>query len=322
MQVLVLGATGFIGGAISKEALSRDWHVRGLRRSPDRTGLLAEDPVEWVQGDLDHPAGLEIIFRGVDVVFHAAGYYPGNSKNVASQVAHSVQQTANVLELMRAEHVKRLVYTSSFTTMVSPQAQTKTLADEQDYYPVGMLARSAYYECKIAMERQLSSVPKVGPEVVILNPTMVIGPGGSTLSTGAIVEAVARGWGLFWLPAKVNVVDVRDVAQAHVQAAQLGRSGGRYLLGGHNLELRQLMQEIAAIAGVRGPRWPLPLTTIDVLVWMEDHLPGVNVFANHLRAVRYWPHYSIAKAQRELGYQVRPLQETLAETLEGYRKNG
>ncbi|TFH37267.1 MAG: NAD-dependent epimerase/dehydratase family protein [Anaerolineales bacterium] len=322
MQVLVLGATGFIGGTLAKEALSKGWQVRALRRDPERKGSIGDDPVEWVEGDLDQPAGLERIFQGVDVVFHAAAYYPSDSKNVPAQVAHSVQQTANVLDLMRTQQVKRLIFTSSFTTMVAPQIRENERIDEQTHYLAGMLARSAYYECKIAMESQLFAAEKEDLEVVILNPTMVLGPGGNERSTGAIFLAVARGWGRVWFPAKVNVVDVRDVAQAQITAAQVGRSGERYLLGGHNLDLRQLLQEIANISGVRGPLWRVPLAMIDLLVWMEGHVPGVNVSANHLRAVRLWPHYTTAKAERELGFSARPLQETLSDTYEDYRVSG
>ena len=322
MRALVLGATGFIGGYIAKAALEDKWTVRALRRDPEKTGLLGDLSVTWVEGDLDQPTGLERIFQDIDVVFHAAGYYPSDSKNVPAQVAHSLQQISHVLGLMRAQNVKRLVYTSSSTTMVPPEIRSNELVDEHTHYPPGLLARSAYYECKAAMESQLLSAVEEGLEVVILNPTMVLGPGDYALSTGAVFLAVARGWGLVWLPAKVNVVDVRDVANAHVNAAQTGRSGERYLLGGYNLELRQLMQEVARLSGVRDPRLKLPLAIIDVMVWMEDHSPGVNVFANHLRAVRLWPHYSNQKAQQELGFHVRPLDVTFRDTLEDYRKRG
>jgi dihydroflavonol-4-reductase len=322
MRALVLGATGFIGGHIAKEALDAGWSVRALRRDPDRAGLVGDAPVEWVQGDLDAPSGLEIIFQDIDVVFHAAGYYPHDSKNVPSQVAHSVQQTASVLKLMSAGPAGRLVYTSSFTTMVPSQTDGRELVNEQDQYPPGMLARSAYYECKVAMERVLLTTAPEDRNVVILNPTMVLGPGGTLSSTGALFVAVARGWGRAWLPARVNVVDVRDVARAHLKAAEVEHTGERFLLGGHNLELRQLMQEIAGLSGARGPSLRLPLALVDLLIWMEDHIPGVNVFANHLRAIRLWPHVSIEKAKRELDYAVRPLKETLVDTYKSYQNSG
>jgi dihydroflavonol-4-reductase len=322
MRALVLGANGFIGGHIVKAALDAEWSVRALRRSKDRVGVVGDAPVEWVEGDLDSPSGLVTIFQGIDVVFHAAGYYPHDSKNVSSQVAHSVQQITGVLRLMREGPVNRLVYTSSFTTMVPPLADKREVINEQDHYPPGMLARSAYYECKVAMERALLTKAAEDLSVVIMNPTMVLGPGGMPRSTQALFLAIAHGWGRVWLPARINIVDVRDVAQAHLKAAEMGQAGERYLLGGHNLELRQLMQEIAKLYRVKGPSLRLPWALIDLLVWMEDHLPGVNVFANHLRAIRFWPYVSVEKAERELDYMIRPLQETLVDMYKSYQNSG
>jgi dihydroflavonol-4-reductase len=233
-----------------------------------------------------------------------------------------MQQTSNVIDLMLTGQVKRLVYTSSYTTMVPPQTRPEGWADEDDYYQPGILARSAYYECKAAMEKVLFQAENEGIEIVILNPTLVLGPGGKTQGTGAIFLAMARGWGRAWLPAKVNVVDVRDVAQGHLNAVKSGYSGERYMLGGHNLELRQLIDEVAEIAGVRRPWLKLPLVFVDVLVWLEDHIPGVNVFANHLRAIRHWPSFSNEKARKRLNLSFRPLEETLVDTLESYQEGG
>ncbi len=322
MRVLVLGGTGYIGGHIAIAALEAGWAVRSLRRDPRREGLLVGAPVEWIEGDLDRPEGLEESFNDVEVVFHAAGYFPRDSKNVPAQVAHSVQQMMHVLELARAGQVKRLIYTSSFTTMVPSRLWRGSLIDEGDFYPPGLFARSAYYECKMAMEGALQRQEEEAPEVVILNPTTVLGPGSKTDSIGGIMLAVARGWGSIWLPAKVNVVDVRDVAQGHLQAAKKGKAGTRYLLGGHNIELRELMENIASITGARKPVLRVPLAIVDLLVWMEDHIPGINVFANHLRTVRAWPYCSIEKAKQELGYSVRPLRDTLVDGVKSYQARG
>lgn len=322
MRALVLGSTGFIGGHIAIAALEAGWFVRALRRDPQRTGMLTDLPVEWVTGDLDAPEGLASTFSDINVVFHAAGYYPLDSKNVPAQVAHSMQQTANVVDLVRKSRVKRLVYTSSYTTMVPPISKADTLADESDYYQPGMLARSAYYECKFAMEHLLLNTHHKGLDVVILNPTLVLGPGGDSRGTGAMFMAMARGWVRVWLPAKINAVDVRDVAQAHFNAVGRGTSGERYLLGGHNLMLRQLIEMVAQMAGVRKPGVKLPLFLIDLLVWMEDHIPGVNSYANHLRAIRHWPYFTNARARRKLEIEFRPLEDTISEALASYKLRG
>jgi dihydroflavonol-4-reductase len=322
MRALVLGATGFIGGHVARAAVEAGWSVRALRRDPARTGILQEGSVNWVVGDLDSPKGLGKFFKDIDVVIHAAGYYPSDSKNVPSQVAHSMQQTTNVLDLMRAAKAKRLIYTSSYTTMVPPLDGRKQSADEDDYYQPGMLAKSAYYECKVAMERVLFDRQDKDIELVILNPTLVLGPGGNTQGTGSAFLAMAQGWGVAWVPGKVNVVDVRDVALGHLNAARSNISDERFLLGGHNLSLRELIETVAQLARVRRPRLKLPLFLIDILVWMEDYLPGVNVFANHLRAIRHWPYFSNRKAREELDITFHSLEDTIIDTLESYKMRG
>jgi dihydroflavonol-4-reductase len=322
MRALVLGGTGFIGGHVARAALEAGWSVRALRRDPACTGILQDVSVDWVVGDLDAPAGLETIFMDIDVVIHAAGYYPSDSKNVPSQVAHSMQQTTNVLDLMRVAKAKRLIYTSSYTTMVPSLEGREQRADEGDHYQPGMLVRSAYYECKAAMERVLFERQDKNIEIVILNPTLVLGPGGNTQGTGSAFLAMAQGWGVVWVPGKVNVVDVRDVALSHINAAQFNISDERFLLGGHNLSLRELMEIVAQHAGVRRPMLKLPLLLIDMLVWMEDHIPGVNVFANHLRAIRYWPYFSNQKAREMLDITFHSLEDTIIDTLDSYKMRG
>ena len=322
MRVLVLGGTGFIGGHIARAAIDSGWSGRALCRNLRTSELLAGASVEWVEGDLDSVDGLENAFKDIDVVFHAAGYYPHNSQQVQAQVARSMQQTNNVLALMRMGSVKRLVYTSSFTTMVSTTDSGEDLVDEGTQYQPGELPLSAYYECKIAMEQVLLDPENRDMDIVIMNPTLVLGPGGNNKGTDSVLLALARGWGLAWLEAIVNVVDVRDVAQAHVQAASSGRSGERYLLGGHNLELRQLIEHVAAASGVAGPRFKLPMGVVDILVWMEDCIPWVNMYANHLRALKFGPRFSNQKAREHLKLDFRPLEDTIINTLESYRSQG
>lgn len=315
--VLVLGATGFIGGHLALEALEHGWQVRGLRRRPDSTGHLGPAPLEWYDGDLDRPATLTAAFDGAEIVFHAAAYYPSSGRRVQMQVQRAVRQVRNVLQASRRAGVRRLVFTSTLTTIGPVPAGEDRLADERDQYTPGLLPRSAYYECKFAMEsevlRSCSEVPSV-----VVNPTAVFGPGDLHLAMGGLLLALARGWGIAWIPAVTNVVDVRDVARAQIRAAETGRPGERYLLGGHNLTVRQLMERAAAVIGVRPPRREVPLTAIDAAVWLGDRLPGLDGLGNHLRAVRLWQGYNCAKAAAELGLAPRPLEETLSAVLNWY----
>ena len=316
---VVLGASGFIGGHIALEAIRAGWEVRGLRRRPRATGHVDGADLTWFDGDIDRPETLTAAFSGAQVVFHAAAFYPVRGGNVPSQVAGSVRQVRNVLETALNAGVQRLVYTSSMTTIGSPRAGR--LADESDRYLPGSLARSAYYECKYAME---SEVLRAGPDlpVVVLNPTAVFGPGDVHLALARVLVALSGGWGLAWIPAVVNVVDVRDVAQAHVRAAQVGRLGQRYILGGHNLTVKDLMIRLAPLLGVRPPRHEIPLWAIDALVSASDHLPGLDRLGNHLRAVRHWQGHNIRRAEAELGLDPRPLETTLTDAVGWLKRQG
>ncbi len=320
-RALVLGATGFIGGHVAMAALGRGWEVRGLRRRPGATGHLGPAPVTWFDGDLEKPATLAAAFDGAEIVFHAAAYYPQNGRNVPAQVQKAVRQVRTVLQAAQRAGVQRLVYTSSLTTIGTvPEAEDRP-ADERDLYTPGQLSRSAYYECKYAMESEVLRACGEVPAVVV-NPTAVFGPGDLHMALGRVLLALARGWGVAWIPAVTNVVDVRDVAQAQVRAAEVGRIGQRYILGGHNLALRELMERAAAILAVRPPQWGIPLGVIDAAVWLGDRLPVLDILGNHLRAVRQWQGYDCAKAADHLGLQTRPLEETLRSAVAWYADNG
>lgn len=320
--VLVLGATGFIGGHIVLAALERGWSVRGLRRVPGAIGHVGSAPVDWVVGNLDRPVGLAGAFEGMKLVFHAAGYYPQSGRPVSAQVAGAVRQTRAVIDACLEAGVKRLVYTSSLSTIGSPGQAAARLADERDVYLPGSLPRSAYYECKYAMESEVLRAASSGLEVVIVNPTSVFGPGDVHLALGRVLLWAARGQAFAWLPVDINIVDVRDVARAQVRAAEVGRSGQRYILGGHNLPMREALGLVARIAGVRPPRLGLSLEFVDGLVRVLSYVPGLGQVSGHLQAVRAWQGYDCAKAKRDLGLTARPVEETIRDSLDWFVGNG
>lgn len=320
---LVLGATGFIGGHIARAALSRGWQVRGLRRRPGAVGHLDEDAIDWFKGDLDDPQSLSPAFHGADIIFHAAGYYPQTGDPVHLHMARALRQTRNVLEAAHKAAASRLVYISSLTTIGTPPPGESRLADERDRYLPASLHRSAYYECKYAMESEVLRADNEVPAVVVC-PTAVFGPGDVHLTLARLLLAVARGWVMAWLPACLNVVDVRDVAEATLRAAEIGLPGERYLLGGHNLSLQQFLTTASHLAQVPPPRFRLPLWFVDALVLGSDLLPSMRFLGNHLRAIRLWQPYNCQKAQHVFGLSPRPLESTLRDAFDwlaaqGYR---
>jgi dihydroflavonol-4-reductase len=172
------------------------------------------------------------------------------------------------------------------------------------------------------MESEVYREAASGLPVNILNPTLVLGPGDVHAVFGDFFELASRGLAAFWIPARVNVVDVRDVARAHVQAAETGRLGERYLLGGHNLTLHVLVDSINQVVGRPPARIRLPDAVVDVAVALSGLTPALAFAGNHLRTLRRWPAYDSSKAERELGLKARPLKETLHDAFEWYQSRG
>jgi dihydroflavonol-4-reductase len=321
MKALVLGATGFIGGQIARAALEAGYAVRALRRRPDAIGALTDvaDEIEWMSGDLDDLDSLAAAAQGCDVLFHAAAPYPQSSRDIPGEVAYAEAQMGRVLEAARRAGVERLIYTSSLATL-GPPSQPGRLADERDFYTPGS-SNSAYYEAKFAMEHKALRAAADGLPVVILLPTAVFGPGDVKPTTGQLLLEVARGRVPVYFDAVINVVDGRDVAAAHVAAVERGRVGERYIIGGHNITLRQGLIVAARAAGVAPPRFKLPRAAVDAVVRLADALPGVELPEN-LRTLRFWQPLSTIKAERELGLRARPFEETARDAIAWFREHG
>ncbi len=324
MRVLVLGATGFIGGHIARAALDAGWEVRGLRRQANRTGHLDGLPISWVRGNLKDYASLRLAMDSVDTIFHAAAFYPtdGTPRKVREQITFGEREIQNVLAAALAAKVKRFVYTSTLTTIGQPPSEENRLADERDIYIPGTLPKSTYYEVKIAMEQIVLDAVAQKIPAVVLNPTAVFGPGDVNLGLGSLLIAVAQGKMIGWLPGEINVVDVRDVAQAHITAAEKGEAGERYIIGGYNYPVREVLSLAANVAGVKEARFGIPLWAINGLVKLGDVFPFLPLPSNHLRTVEHWQGYNCKKAQEALGLSPRAFRDTVWDALEWFKKAG
>ena len=312
---LVLGATGFIGGQIAREAAARGWHVRALRRNPNFAGAIGDVNVEWLSGNLDDRATLIEAMRGCGVVFHCAGAYPHGTRQIEQAVRSALSQTFNVIEAARASQPDRLVYTSSFTTIGLPDEPDR-LADERDQYQPGT-AGDAYYEAKWAMETEMlkSSLP-----IVVLNPAAVFGPGDVHLAVSEIIIMAARGRVPVYFDATFGAIDVRDVAAAHLAAVDHGRVGERYILSAHNMGLKDGLDLIARSSGRKPPSIHLGRRAVGAVIAVGQVLPGGMI--GHLRTMRYWQPLNNAKARLELGLLTRPIETTLNDALAWFKANG
>ena len=315
----VLGATGFIGGQIARAALAQGWRVRATRRRPEATGAIGDLDVEWAHADLHDPASLSAAMEGCQIVFHAAGYYPGRGGSVREAIAESVAGMRNVIRAVEQAAVHRLVYTGSFTT-VGPSADPSRLADKRDLYVPGSVP-TRYFEAKWAMEAEAMRAAARGLSVVTLLPTAVFGPGDVKPATGALLLMVARRQMPGYVEGILNAVDVRDVAAAHIAAARRGEPGRRYIAGGHNLSVRELLSAAAAAAGVRPPRLQLPLWLVGA-VGRAGALLGVPG-ADHMAAARHWQPVDSDSARRQLGLPAPvAIDQTCRDAIDWFREHG
>ena len=321
---LVLGSTGCIGNNIVRACLDSGWSVRAFRRPSSETWMLQGLDVEPAVGDLADLASLKEGMQGCDVVFHAAAYYALHSLDMSGSLRVAVEQMRRVLQAARESDVSRLVYTSSVTTIGHP-GESGRLADERDFYEPGS-THSASYESKWAMEAEAWCAEAEGLPVIILNPTTVFGPWDVKPMTGQILVMAAKGQVPFWLDREQNVVDARDVGIGHVLAAERGQIGERYSLGSENATVRELLTTIADEAGRDPPKWKAPLAAVSALVNVAEllgHLPLVEPLPlEHFKTLRDWQPLNVGKAKDKLGFNPRPLADTVRDTLAWFREYG
>lgn len=282
-----------------------------MRRHPANTGAVGDLPVEWAQADLRDARSLVAAMRCCDVLFHAAGAYPQDFRHIERAVAEASAEMARVLDAAREAGIRRVIYTSSLTTLARRFAPGMRPLDESDFYTPGA-ARSAYYEAKLAMERLALAAHDL--EVVTLLPTAVFGPGDVKPTTGLVIREAARGRIPIYFDAVINCVDGRDVAASHISAAERGRSGERYVLGGHNLTMRELLETVDRCQGVRRRRLHVSRGLVRTFIRLADALPFVSL-PEHIRTFEFWGPVSSHRAEVELGHVARPFAETVRDTL-------
>ena len=319
MKALVIGATGFIGGAIVRKAVAQGWQMRAMRRDDRRDGAISDlaekGEIEWHQANLIDASTIAEAMSGCDVIFHAAGYYPTTSRDPARQVRRAQNQMEAVLLAFRQAKPDILVYTSSLST-IGPPSEPGRLANENDIYQVGSVT-APYFDIKIVMEQ---TALESGLPVVALCPTAVFGPGDVKPSSGRLVLNVARGQVPFYPDGQINVVDVRDVAAAHMAAVDRGQPRERYIIGGENMSFRQMLTVMALEAGKRPPMVRLPSKLVELAGSLAGQLGILG--ADMLQAIRQFQPLDTSKACAELGLTTRPFAETVHDTLAWFQEHG
>lgn len=318
MTVCVTGATGFIGAHVA-QLVSQSTPVRVTYREDARLTRLGELEAEHVKADVLDRAALRRAFRGCETVFHCAGYVGSHPADRVWRVNALSPRIA--VEAAAAEGVGRVVVTSSVAG-IGPAAPGET-GTEDDVYRGGGLGL-AYPDAKHEGEGEaLAAGVRDGVEVVIVNPSYVFGVPVDRTAPGETSTRMIGNYLRGRLPALVdgetNVVDVRDVAKGHLRAAERGRPGERYVLGGHDTSWVELFELVAEISGIRHPLLVLPREAGSLARAAEAAgLPSPISAEGLVLMAQNW-RYSSAKARRELGYRARALDRTLIDTIGWYR---
>jgi dihydroflavonol-4-reductase len=326
MSTLVTGATGFVGSHIARLLVQRGEQVRVLVRRTSRTSVLDGIDCERVTGDLCEPASLKTIVRGVRRVYHVAADYRLWSRDPAEIYSSNVEGTRNLLNAAGEAGAERIVYTSTVATVAVPTSDGR-LPDEST--PATLQQMIGHYKrSKFIAEREVLDAAATGMPVVVVNPTTPVGPGDwKPTPTGRIIVDFLNGRMPAYVDTGLNLVAVEDVAEGHLLAAERGKPGERYILGGRNMTLAEILFELALITGRPAPRVRIPHgvamaaacvdTAICRVLRREPHIPLEGV-----RMARHRMFVETSKAEREMGFHAGPVAAALERAVRWYQQNG
>jgi dihydroflavonol-4-reductase len=326
LKVLVTGASGFIGSALVRTLLARGNDVRVLVRATSPKNNITGLDVETVTGDLLDTGSLSTGIRGCDALFHCAADYRIWVRDPDRMYRINVDGTRALMLAALEAGVRRVVYTSSVATLAA--ATTDRLGDETTSAPpedwIGPYKRSkALAEAEVA-----KLVAEQGLPAVIVNPSTPMGAGDiKPTPTGRIVVEAAAGRIPAFVDTGLNIVHVDDVAEGHLLAFDKGKLGERYILGGENMRLSEILAEVAALYGRKPPRIRLSHAAVmPIAVGAEiwGRLSGREPFVtlDGLRMARKVMFFSSHKAERELGYSPRPAREAIHSAVADFRRRG
>jgi len=320
----VTGATGFVGSAVLRALAARGAAVRALARPSSVRTNLCGVACEVVEGDMTDPASMARAMAGVRFAFHVAADYRLWTRDPAAIHRANLDGARVVAEAALAAGVERLVYTSSVATLRAGDAAVDETAPLGEGEGVGV-----YKQSKVAAERLVERmVAERGLPAVIVNPSTPIGPRDiKPTPTGRMVLEAAQGKIPAFVDTGLNLAHVDDVAEGHILALERGRIGERYILGGQDLSLREMLAEIAALTGRRAPTLALPRIPLYPLAYVAEGVAQITgkepmLTRDALKMASHHMFFSSAKAERELGYGARPHVEALSDALGWFRAAG
>jgi dihydroflavonol-4-reductase len=325
MKTLVTGATGFLGTHLMDELLRRG--EPGLRVfAQQRSERLAGRGVEVITGSVTSPADVARAVAGVERIYHLAGFVSRKKDDAHRMYAVHVDGTRVLCEAARAAGCKRLVVASTSGT-VAVSERPDEMPDEDSPTPVDIIARWPYYASKLYQEEAARRACGDALELVLVNPSLLLGPGDGRLSsTRDVLSFLARDIPMT-PPGGLNFVDVRDVAAVLPAAMERGRPGERYLVGGYNWTFSEFFGRLERLTKVAGPllkapggKWAVLAAQAQSAVMRKlGRTPPVD--PESVEMARYYWYFESTKAREELGLDVREASETLHDTVKYLRTN-
>jgi dihydroflavonol-4-reductase len=326
MKVFLTGATGFVGSHVARIYADAGAELRLLTRSSSNVASIEGMAAEVVVGDLREPEGLRSAIAGCDAVVHVAADYRLWVRDPKSMYAANVDGTRELLKIAREEGVRRVVYTSSVATMGF--RKDGTIVNEDS--PVSIEDMIGHYKrSKFLGELEAIKAARAGQEVMILNPTTPIGAGDAKPTpTGRIVVDFLNKNFPAYVDTGLNLVDVNEVARMHLVALDKGTPGERYILGGENLTLKQILDRMSAITGLPSPTMKVPHAVAMGFAFFDENFTGKllgkepRATVEAVRMGKKMMFASSTKAERELGFKVLPVYAALRAAIEWFTEHG
>ena len=326
MKIFLTGATGFVGHHVARELAAQGANLRLLVRKTSNLAHLEGIAGETHIGDLADPASMKPAIEGCDAVMHVAADYRLWIPDPKAMYRANVDGTRELLRLAREAGVRRVVYTSSVATMGF--RSDGLIVNE--YTPVSLQNMVGHYKrSKFLAEQEAIAAAGAGQQVMILNPTTPIGShDAKPTPTGRIfVDFLNRKFPAY-VDTGLNLVDVQEVAKTHTTALETGTPGRRYILGGENLTLKQILDKMSAITGIPSPTVKIPFAIAAAYAFFEENITGrlrkqePRATLEEVRMGRKKMYASSARAQQELGFRVAPVYPAMRLSIEWFRANG
>ncbi len=326
MKVFVTGATGFVGHHVARALAAQGADLRLLVRKSSNLANLEGIRGETHIGDLAQPESLRAGLEDCDAVVHVAADYRLWIRDPQTMYRANVDGTRELIRLAREAGVKRVVYTSSVATM---HFRTDGLVINEDT-PVSIADMVGHYKrSKFLAELEAIAAAKAGQQVIILNPTTPIGPNDTKPTpTGRIFVDFLNKKFPAYVDTGLNLVDVNEVARTHAEALIKGKPGRRYILGGENLTLKQILDKMSAITGIPSPTVKIPFAVAATYAFFEEWITGrmrgkePRATLEEVRMGRKNIFASSARAQQELGFRIVPVYPAMRAAIEWFRANG